>query len=177
MISIQNNLSVSTAFQYRSFQASGTAKGNKGVSTYSAQEKLLNFGLRIRTEARQNIGDQNALYNFNQLSNEEKSQLMYNGSPISELNSQEAADLIGEDGYFGVAKTSQRISNFVLTAVGDDLDMLKAGREGVLRGFAQAEKAWGGNLPDISYQTLANTLEIIDAKIQELGGSVVDVTS
>jgi len=58
---------------------------------------------------------------------------------------------------------------------GDDLERLKAGREGVLRGFKEAEKSWNGSLPDISHETLAKSLEAIDEKIRELGGSVVDL--
>lgn len=104
--------------------------------------------------------------------------LTYNGKPLSELNPEEAQALIAEDGYFGVAKTAQRIADFVLAGGGDNLNRLQAGREGVLQGFAEAEKAWGGKLPEISYQTLEKTLELIDARINELGGgSVLDVTA
>lgn len=59
----------------------------------------------------------------------------------------------------------------------DDLKRLKSGREGVLRGFNEAEKAWGGKLPDISYETMAKSLEVIDEKIRELGGSVLDLST
>jgi hypothetical protein len=45
----------------------------------------------------------------------------------------------------------------------------------VQKGFQDAEQAWGGKLPEISYQTLNKALERIDARIQELGGALVDV--
>jgi hypothetical protein len=81
------------------------------------------------------------------------------------------------DNYWGVEKTSERISDFVLKAAGDDLELLKAGREGILKGFEEAEQAWGGELPDISYDTLTKSLDAIDEKIRELGGSVVDIST
>ncbi len=104
--------------------------------------------------------------------------LTYNGKPLSELAPEEAQALIAEDGHFGVEKTAQRIADFVLAGGGDNLGRLQAAREGVLQGFAEAEKAWGGKLPDISVQTLNRTLELIDARIRELGGgSLLDVTA
>lgn len=101
----------------------------------------------------------------------------YNGTPLIELSPEEAQQLIAEDGHFGVTKTAQRITDFVLSGADDDLDRLQAGREGVLKGFQEAEELWGGKLPEISYQTLEKTLELIDAKISELGGSLVDVNA
>jgi len=89
----------------------------------------------------------------------------------------DVGDLLGENGYWGVKETSRRISEFVLKGAGDDLDRLKAGREGMIKGFREAEKAWGGALPDISYATMEKSLQAIDEKIRDLGGSVVDIST
>ena len=87
-------------------------------------------------------------------------------------------DLFGEDGYWGVKKTSGRIADFVLSGAGDDLDKLRAGREGVIAGFKEAEKIWGNQkLPNISYDTIGSAIEAIDEKIRDLGGSVVDIAT
>ena len=43
------------------------------------------------------------------------------------------------------------------------------------KAFKDAEAVFGGKLPDISYKTLDKLLEMIDAKISALGGSVVDL--
>jgi hypothetical protein len=88
----------------------------------------------------------------------------------------EAKALVSEEGFFGVTQTSNRLADFVLSGGGDDLEKLKAGREGILRGFNEAEKMWGGKLPDISYQTIEKALEKIDEKITALGGSILDAT-
>ena len=102
--------------------------------------------------------------------------LEYNGRPLTEITPDEATALIAEDGYFGVDQTSQRLADFVIKGSGDDLQRLQAGREGIVRGFNEAEEIWGGKLPEISYQTLDKALKLIDDRIQEMGGgTLVDV--
>lgn len=101
----------------------------------------------------------------------------YNGKPIGELSQEEAKGLVAEDGFFGVSKTSERIANFVLSGAGDDVAMLKAGREGILKGFAEAEKMWGGKLPEISYTTIDKAVEMIDARLSELDAPIIDTNA
>jgi hypothetical protein len=98
----------------------------------------------------------------------------YGGKPIAELSQAEAKELVSEDGFFGITQTSERIAGFVLNGARDDLDKLKAGREGILRGFKEAEEMWGGKLPDISYETIDRAVEMIDKKLNELGASILD---
>jgi len=100
----------------------------------------------------------------------------YTGTPIADLTQDEAAALVSEDGFFGITQTSERIADFVVNGAGDDLEKLQAGREGMLRGFAQAEDMWGEKLPEISYTTMQKALEKVDARIAELGGSVLDTS-
>lgn len=101
----------------------------------------------------------------------------YTGKPIAELSQQEAKELVSEDGFFGIAKTAERIADFVINGAGDDLQKLQAGKEGMLQGFKEAEQMWGDKLPDISYETMQKALEKVDARITELGGSVLDTSS
>ena len=101
----------------------------------------------------------------------------YNGKSLNELSSDEANDLIGENGFFGIANTADRIASFVLNGAGDDVEKLKAGREGVAKGFEDAKKIWGGELPEISQKTIEKTLETLDKKIAELGGNVLNVSA
>jgi hypothetical protein len=60
---------------------------------------------------------------------------------------------IAEDGYWGVSQTSERILDFAKTLAGDDPEKLENMRQAFEKGYAQAEKTWGGKLPDISKQT------------------------
>ncbi len=94
--------------------------------------------------------------------------LGYEGKAITELSEKEATALISEDGFFGVDKTSQRVSDFVFSFAGDDVELLKKGREGIVQGFEEANKLFGGELPEISYRTQDKTLKLIDDKIASL---------
>jgi hypothetical protein len=98
----------------------------------------------------------------------------YEGKPINELSQEEAAELVSEDGFFGIEQTAQRIADFVISGAGDNEDLLRAGREGVLKGFDEAEEIWGGKLPDISYKTIEKAVEMIDTKMHELGFNIID---
>jgi hypothetical protein len=104
-------------------------------------------------------------------------ELGYDGKPILELSVDEATDLISEGGFFSVENSARRASDFVIAGAGDDLSLLKAGREGIVKGFEEAERAWGGKLPDIAYESQKLALEQIDAKIQSLGGNALDVAA
>lgn len=174
MVSILTNSSVSFGVEYRSLQITGKTANEKNITNYIAENKIVLFASQIITDTRQNLSDQNAIFHFNQLNKEDKASLFYNGTPISDLSVEKANELISSGGYFGIEKTSQRIADFVLNGAGDDIERLRAGRKGILKGFAEAEKAWGGKLPDISYETLAKSLDAIDEKLREHGESVVD---
>ena len=94
----------------------------------------------------------------------------YEGKPIIELTQDEAKDLVSENGFFGVTQTSDRVANFVFSFAGDDLELLQKGREGIIQGFEEAKKMFGGELPEISYKTQERTLALLDEKINSLKG-------
>lgn len=179
MGTIQTSLNVSYQSTVLSTQARSDGRAGKtaqarGLTVASEQ---MDFSFKTLTHTRLNLTDQNALFHFNQLDDDLKSSLTYQDRPISDLSPDEAAELISADGYFGVEQTAGRIIDFVLKGAGDDLERLKQGREGILKGFREAEKLWGGTLPGISYDTLEKSLEAVDERIRELGGSVVDLSA
>ncbi len=98
----------------------------------------------------------------------------YSGKPIAELSKDEAAKLVSEDGIFGIKQTSERIAQFVIAGAGGDEEKLRAGREGMLKGFKDAEQAWGSKLPDISQQTMKKATELVDKAMSDLGFSIID---
>jgi len=98
----------------------------------------------------------------------------YEGKPIAELSQVEAAELVSEDGMFGITQTSERIANFVINGAGGDEDRLRAGREGMLQGFKMAEEMWGGELPEISQKTMQAATEMVDKAMSELGFSILN---
>ena len=92
----------------------------------------------------------------------------YEGKALSELTQGEAKDLVSEGGFFGIDETSARVTSFVLNMTGDNLEALQESRKGLVQGFEEAKKLFGGELPDISVKTQEKSLEVIDAKIVEL---------
>ena len=147
---------------------------------------VVQFQMSITISSETNFSSQNGLFGLNSsamndpfklndiLNGLDLKSIGYEGKPIQELTQDEAKALIAEDGFFGVAKTSDRLADFVLAGAGDDVEKLKAGREGILRGYNQAEKMWGGNLPDISKETLEKALEKVDKKLASLGVNVLE---
>jgi len=60
---------------------------------------------------------------------------------------------IAEDGYWGVEQTSDRILDFAKALAGDDPDKADTLLDAFKKGFEEATKTWGKDLPDISQQT------------------------
>jgi len=98
----------------------------------------------------------------------------YEGKPIAELSQSEAAELVSEDGLFGITQTSERIANFVINGSNGDEDRMRAGREGMIQGFKEAEAMWGGELPEISQKTMAKAIEMVDMAMNDLGFSILN---
>lgn len=81
---------------------------------------------------------------------------------LKTLTPEQATELVSDDGYFGVENTAQRIFDFAVGLAGDDPTRLDAIVEGVVDGFAQAEQAWGGTLPEISYATRDSVVAMLE---------------
>lgn len=79
----------------------------------------------------------------------------------AETKAQAQAD-IAEDGYWGVNQTSDRIIDFAVALTGGDSSKLGKMLDAFKEGYAQAEKTWGGELPEISKQTYDAVVEKFD---------------
>ncbi len=82
---------------------------------------------------------------------------------IDQIGQEEAQELVSEDGYFGVAQTSERIVDFAIAISGGDSSRLDAIKEGIDKGFQEAKEAFGGWLPEISFDTYDAVMEKLDA--------------
>lgn len=137
------------------------------ASNVAKTNSLAQFGLSNLTSEQNDIL---SFLNGESMDGLTLSDLGYQGKPILELSQDEATQLVSDDGFFGVTQTSNRVANFVLSFSGDDLELLQKGREGIVKGFEEAEKLFGGQLPEISYKTQERTLALIDEKINSLKG-------
>ena len=156
-----NGLNYQLNLNYQESLKQATFKS--GGSTFAVELRTvsLEFNLSVSTLGKNEFGTQNE---WQRIANE----LMKN-APKFPATPEEAAAVVSEDGFYGVKQTSQRLAQFVLQGAGDNEELLRAGRAGIIDGFKAAEKAWGGKLPEISYKTLENALKLIDDRIAELG--------
>lgn len=69
---------------------------------------------------------------------------------------------IAEDGYWGVEQTSERLISFAKALTGGDPSKADEMIAAVKKGFEQAEKAWGGELPDICKNTLETAIKKLE---------------
>ncbi|SCX05621.1 hypothetical protein SAMN02910339_00820 [Lachnospiraceae bacterium YSD2013] len=79
----------------------------------------------------------------------------------SATKAQAQAD-ISEDGYWGVKQTSQRLFDFASALAGDDVEKMKSMQEAIEKGYKQAEKTWGKELPEISKNTIDATNKLFE---------------
>lgn len=83
---------------------------------------------------------------------------------FSEEDIEQAKKDTAEDGYWGVEQTSDRLVKFATALTGGDPDKLDSMIEAFEKGYAEAEKQWGGELPELTQRTREATLK----KFQEL---------
>ncbi len=75
----------------------------------------------------------------------------------------QAKEDVSEDGYWGVEQTSERLYSFAYALAGGDPSKADDMMAAIEKGYEQATKTWGDELPDICKQTLEATREKIEA--------------
>ena len=155
-----------------------TLKESAVSVSISMNAQIVLFSLNSSDTARDNVLIQGSLEGnkdmFNYLAGKEDSNgfslkdIGYEGKAITELSPEEAEELLEEEGFFGIEQTSNRVADFVFSFAGNDVELLKEGREGIIRGLEEAQKLFGNQLPEISFKTQEKTLELIDAKINSI---------
>ena len=86
----------------------------------------------------------------------------------AETKAQAEAD-IAEDGYWGVKATSDRIIDFANALTGGDPSKIESMRDACIKGYKQAEKTWGGELPEISKKTYDAVMQKFDDLLAQAG--------
>ena len=81
---------------------------------------------------------------------------------VSAAAKEEAQKAISEDGFYGVKQTSDRILEMAKALTGGDPDKIEAMRDAFKKGFSQATKSWGQDLPEISHKTYDAVMEGFD---------------
>lgn len=82
----------------------------------------------------------------------------------------QAKEDVSEDGYWGVEQTSQRIFDFAKALSGGNPEKMDEMLEAFKKGYGQATKAWGKELPDISSKTYDSVMKKFDDYKKEATG-------
>ena len=77
---------------------------------------------------------------------------------------------IAEDGYWGVTQTSDRLVSFAKALTGGDPSKADEMIDAVKKGFGEATKTWGGDLPEIS----KNTMDAAINKLEDWRDSITE---
>ena len=88
----------------------------------------------------------------------------------AQTKAQAQAD-IAEDGYWGVNQTSDRLLDFAVALSGGDEENMKKMVSAVEKGFKEATKSWGKDLPSISNDTYSATMKKFDQWFSDNGYS------
>lgn len=89
----------------------------------------------------------------------------------------QAQEDIAEDGYWGVEQTSDRIIDFAKALTGGDPELIDEMQEAFEKGFGEATKSWGKELPDISQKTYDAVMEKFQTWKDEANGTSAAVES
>lgn len=82
---------------------------------------------------------------------------------VTEAAKLQAQEDISENGYWGVEQTSDRILDFAKALSGGDVNKADELLDAFKKGFDEATKAWGRDLPDISKETYKAVEEKFEA--------------
>lgn len=177
------------AFVYEKKSADKAATNNsknKNYVTLSKENQAIVAQLKADAEQRTSqlrslvesmILKQNKTFQVGTLTDERMYEMLRKGelevSP--EVRAQAQKD-IAEDGYWGVEQTSERLFSFAKAISGGDVSKAEELIKAMEKGFKQATKSWGDDLPDICQKTLESATEKIRnwAKQSETTDAVAD---
>lgn len=128
----------------------------------SLKEDLNNQMSRFTNMMMQTFQKQGITVNIANDSNDFWKMIASGNFTVDSQTKAEAQEAISENGYWGVAQTSQRIFDFAYALAGDDADKMKEMQAAVEKGFQQAGAAWGGDLPSICGDTRSAVSKLFD---------------
>lgn len=146
-----------------------TSKANYTVNKMSEEERA---ALVDQLKSEQHARQQQLVDIVQKMFNEQATAVKNSGSiweflasgeyEVDEATKLQAQKDIAEDGYYGIKQTSERLFTFASALAGDDVDKMKEMQAAMEKGFKQATKAWGKELPDICKDTLEAANKLFD---------------
>ena len=133
----------------------------------SHTKQLQNIVQQLMTKQGQTFNNANDMWRF----------LASGKFEVDEATKLQAQKDIAEDGYWGVNQTSDRIIDFAKALTGGDPSKIEDMRDAFKKGYEQAEKTWGGKLPEISKQTYDSVMEMFDKMAEEAAQTTAYTTT
>jgi hypothetical protein len=158
------NYQLNMSYQEQNTQAL-VRSGNK---TYLVQQQTIRFQFELT------VSDHTSKQLAQQNEWQQLAEKLMQDKPQMPATPDEAQALISDEGFYGVPKTAERMAQFVIQGAGEDEGLLQAGRAGILKGFEEAQKLWGGELPEIAQRSLEEALKQIDEHMASLGFSILN---
>lgn len=110
---------------------------------------------QLRSLVESMILKQNQSFQIGTLTDEKMYEMLRKGEvEVSPEVRAQAQEDISEDGYWGIEQTSERLFSFAKAISGGDPSKAETLIEAMEKGFQQATKSWGDDLPDICQKTL-----------------------
>ena len=142
----------------------GTTTNNYETKTYKKETSAAASGTTSRDTAAKDTGviyEKSTDTKTSGVTKKTDTALVAKLKADAETKAQAEAD-IAEDGYWGVEQTSERILDFAKALSGNDPDKADLLLDAFKKGFKEATKTWGDELPDISKRTYDAVLEKFD---------------
>ncbi len=162
------------AFVYEKKSADTAATNNsknKNYVTLTKENKAIVEQLKADAEQRtaqlrslveSMILKQNKTFQVGTLTNEKMFEMLRKGElEVSPEVRAQAQEDISEDGYWGIKQTSERLFSFAKAISGGDTSKAETLITAMEKGFKQATKSWGDDLPEICKKTLEAATEKI----------------
>lgn len=105
---------------------------------------------------------------------------IYENLVVDDATRAQAQADIAEDGYWGVNQTSERIFDFAKALSGGDPEKMEEMRKAFEKGYKQATKAWGDELPQICKDTYDSVMKKFDdykAENEKTAAEIKDSTA
>lgn len=96
---------------------------------------------------------------------------------VTEEMRAEAQEMIDEGGYYSVEEVASRILDFAVAITGGDPAQIDLMRNAIQRGFDQAERMFGGELPEITHETHAAVMNGFDEWAENGAAAISLLTS
>lgn len=133
------------------YEPSTSAKDSKKVTDYSSivanmKQELSSKNTQLQNLVNQLLGKQATKYTS--LAD------LFKNITADPATIAQAQEDIGENGYWGVEQTSDRLVSMAQALSGGDASKADELIAAIEKGFDQATKAWGDDLPDICRQTV-----------------------